>query len=68
MRMTEQPMFWAVYLMKVHGKKGSFNAVCEQGEWEAMELNRPGYHTLVKGHIASEAEAELLARSFLSKV
>jgi hypothetical protein len=38
------------------------NAVCEQSEWDAMELARPGYHTLVKAHIANEAEAEKLAR------
>jgi hypothetical protein len=64
MRLTEHSALWAVYLMKVHGKADSVNAVCEQDVWDAMELARPGYHTLVKGRITSEAEAEKLARSF----
>jgi hypothetical protein len=68
MRMSEQDTLWTVYLMKIHKKTESVNAVCEQGEWEAMELARPGYHTLVRGHITSEAEAEKLARSFQPKV
>jgi hypothetical protein len=53
---------WVVYLMTVYGKESAMNAVCEQAEWDAMELARPGYHTLVKSGIASEAEAERLAR------
>ena len=39
------------------------NAVCEQSEWEAMERDRPGLHTLIRSGIASEGEAERLARS-----
>jgi hypothetical protein len=61
--MTEQSTYWVVYLMTLHGKKDGMNAVCEQGEWEAMERARPGYHRLVQAGIASEAEAERLARS-----
>ena len=38
-------------------------AVCEQGEWEAMELAQPGHHTLVRASITNEGEAERLARS-----
>ena len=53
---------WVVYLMSIHGKEAGMNAVCEQGEWDAMELARPGYHTLVKSGIANECEAERLAR------
>jgi hypothetical protein len=53
---------WVVYLMNIHGKPSSMNAVCPQSEWDAMELARPGYHTLVRGSIRSEAEAEKLAR------
>ena len=34
----------------------------EQGEWDAMELSKPGYHTLIRGGIATEGEAERLAR------
>src|SRR5262249_32629167 len=42
---------------------GGRNAVCAQGEWDAMERANPGHHTLVKGGIATEGEAERLARS-----
>ena len=62
MRFTKQATSWVVYLMTLHGKKNGLNAVCEQGEWEAMEIARPGYHTLVHAGVASEAEAEKLAR------
>jgi hypothetical protein len=60
---TEKPTFWVVYRMTVHGKKSGINAVCEQGEWDAMERDRPGYHTLVQAGIPTEGEAERLARS-----
>lgn len=53
---------WVVYLMAVKKNAAGMNAVCEQGEWDAMELARPGLHTLVRSGIASEAEAERLAR------
>jgi hypothetical protein len=49
--------------MTVHGKPNGMSAVCEQEEWEAMERAQPGYHTLVLAGIASEGEAERLARS-----
>jgi hypothetical protein len=60
--MTEQTITWVVYLMTIHGKTSGMNAVCEQGEWEAMERARPGYHTLVQAGIINEGEAEWLAR------
>ena len=53
---------WVVYKMTLHGKQEQMNAVCEQSEWDKMELSRPGYHTLVQSGIASENEAERLAR------
>jgi len=53
---------WVVYVMTVHGKREGVNAVCEQAEWDAMELSQPGYHKLVREGITSEAEAEKLAR------
>jgi hypothetical protein len=53
---------WVVYLMTIHNQAERRMAVCEQSEWEAMELQRPGYHTLVHAGIASETEAELIAR------
>jgi hypothetical protein len=62
MKKTEEVLAWVVYRMTIHGKPGGLNAVCEQSEWDAMELARPGYHTLIRGGITSEGEAERLAR------
>src|ERR1700746_567084 len=55
---------WVVYLMTM-GKQSGMRAVCEQAEWDAMELARPGYHQLIQSGIANENEAERLARSEL---
>lgn len=63
MRKFEKSMAWVVYRMTVHGKKSDLNAVCEQGEWDAMELSQPGHHTLIQAGITNEGEAERLARS-----
>ena len=63
MSKQEQPATWAVYLMTIHKQMRTIAAVCEQSEWDAMELARPGYHHLIRGGIASEVEAEMLARS-----
>ncbi|HEX3315093.1 MAG TPA: hypothetical protein VHR72_09400 [Gemmataceae bacterium] len=54
---------WVVYQMKVHGKVNGMNAVCEQQEWDTMERLQPGHHTLVRGGICNEGEAERLART-----
>ena len=54
---------WVVYRMMVYGKLTGMSAVCEQEEWEAMELAQPGRHTLIRAGIANEGEAERLARS-----
>jgi hypothetical protein len=62
MWMSEPVVLWVVYKMTLHNKQVGVNAICEQGEWEAMELARPGYHTLVQAGIANEGEAERLAR------
>ena len=62
MRQVDNNVSWVVYKMTLHGKKDQMNAVCEQSEWDAMELARPGYHTLVQAHIGDEGEAEKLAR------
>lgn len=53
---------WVVYLMTLHKGAARVHAVCEQAEWNAMEVARPGYHQLIRGNIRSEREAELLAR------
>jgi hypothetical protein len=62
MKTTERVETWVVYRMTLHGNTGELNAVCEQAEWDAMELARPGFHTLIRAGITSEAEAERLAR------
>jgi len=63
MNKTEQSMSWVVYRMTLRNKTTGMGAVCEQAEWEAMELAKPGFHTLVRAGIANEGEAERLARS-----
>lgn len=63
MRKTEQAVSWVVYRMTLHGKVAGMNAVCEQSEWDAMELMKPGYHTLIQAGITNEGEAERLART-----
>jgi hypothetical protein len=60
---TSKTASWVVYKITLHGKQVGVNAVCEQAEWDAMELSRPGYHQLIKSGIDNEGEAERLARS-----
>lgn len=52
---------WVIYLRAVKNTDG-MKAVCEQSEWEQIELAQPGKHRLIRAGIATEAEAELLAR------
>ena len=63
MKKSEGVFTWVVYRMTIHGKASGMSAICEQSEWDAMELARPGYHKLVKAGITNEGEAERLARS-----
>ena len=59
--MAEKTETWVVYLMT--GKKtNGMKAVCEKLEWDAMEKAKPGLHQLIQEGIATETEAELLAR------
>ena len=62
MSTAEKRVSWVVYLMTVGKRAERRSAVCEQGEWDEMERARPGYHTLVRGGITNEAEAERQAR------
>ena len=59
--MSENVATWVVYLM-TGTKTNGMKAVCEQAEWEAMERAKPGMHHLIQQGIATETEAELLAR------
>jgi hypothetical protein len=45
-----------VYLMTIHKRAERLPAICNQSEWDAMELLRPGYHQLVQSGIATETK------------
>ena len=60
--MSKKKDLWVVYVMNIHKQVQPMNVVCEQCEWDEMEKARPGYHTLIRSGIASENEAEILAR------
>jgi hypothetical protein len=53
---------WVVYQSAVKGQPAGPNAVCDQAEWEALEAAAPGQNRLIRAGIASEGEAERLAR------
>jgi hypothetical protein len=53
---------WVVYQMPMKGSPEGIRGICEQWEWDAMELARPGVNTLIQAGIANEGEAERLAR------
>lgn len=57
-----RPQSWVVYLRTIHKQPEAIRAVCEQAEWDKMERDRPGYHKLIRAGIATENEADLLAR------
>ena len=62
MRPIEECHAYVVYRMTLSKGAVGGNVVCEQREWDALELARPGFHTLVRAGIATEQEAEKLAR------
>jgi hypothetical protein len=63
MKEAKGSLLWVVYRMTIHGKVSGMNAVCEQREWDAMELAQPGRHALIQAGITNEGEAERLARN-----
>ena len=62
MRVTEVCRSWVVYRMTLPGNAAGGNVVCEQREWDVLEAERPGFHTLLHMGIGTEQEAERLAR------
>jgi len=62
MRKAEPCRSWVVYVNTGSRQADGLRVVCEQGEWDQMELARPGHHTLVRSGIVNEGEAERLAR------
>ncbi len=61
MRKTDREELWAVYEV-VQGKQAGRKVMCRQSQWEALALSHPGANVLIQGGIASESEAEKLAR------
>jgi hypothetical protein len=53
---------WVVYEKGAAQKDQRINVVCEQDEWDALELAQPGKHKLIRTGITNEGEAERLAR------
>jgi hypothetical protein len=62
MRRKKALDLWVVYKKTVWGEEPGPNAVCEQAEWDAMELANPGVNTLIQAGMTNEGEAERLAR------
>ena len=60
--MTKRDLLWVVYKPIIRGTPSAINAVCDQTEWEAMELAKPGQQQHIKSGITNEGEAERLAR------
>ncbi len=54
---------WVVYELTVKGRPSGVNVVCEQADWDALEAEHPGVHTLVNSGITNEGEAERQARA-----
>ena len=66
MRKTEVVESWVVYDTVLRGKGansgGLHRVICAQDDWDAMDLEEQGNHTLVRSGITNEGEAEMLAR------
>jgi hypothetical protein len=59
--MNSAPISWVVYSSPVN-HQDPVKVVCEQTEWDAIELGRPGVNTLIQKGFASEGAAEQVAR------
>jgi hypothetical protein len=55
-------MTWVVYEKQVPGKP-KMTLLCDQAEWDEMELVQPSYNVIIRAGIVNEGEAERLARS-----
>ena len=60
--MTMKATLWVVYEIGAAGKDQGMYVVCDQDEWDALELAQPGKHKLIRTGISNEGEAERLAR------
>ena len=59
--MNKAAVSWVVYWKPLNHKE-PVKAVCEQTEWEELELGRPGVNTLIQAGFATEGAAEKVAR------
>ena len=62
MRTIEVCRAWVVYKMTMPKNTIGGNVVCEPREWDLIEAQRPGFHTLLHTGLKTEQEAEKLAR------
>jgi hypothetical protein len=56
-------MSWVVYQVSLGRDVSRMNIVCEQGEWEAMELALLGDRTLVRAGMPTVGEARRFAKA-----
>lgn len=61
MPQPDQSETWVVF-QAMQGEQSGIRSVCTQSEWTAIVARKPGVNQLVQGGIASETEAEKLAR------
>jgi hypothetical protein len=61
MRKPEADELWAVYQVAA-GKQAGTRVMCPQSQWEELTLNQPNANVLIQDRIASESDAEKLAR------
>ena len=61
-RSTQHVTSWVVYQAVVKGVANGSHGVCEQSEWDEMELLCPGRQCIIQTGIESEGVAERLAR------
>jgi hypothetical protein len=50
---SDEAVLWAIYRTSIGGKSPGVNVVCEQAEWDRLELAHPGQYTLVRSGIPS---------------
>ena len=61
-KIVEKVVSWVVYKMVPRGHEVGINVICEQSEWDVLVKANRGQCTLIRAGIASEGEAERLAR------
>jgi hypothetical protein len=66
--MTTKQTLWVVYEIGATDKLQGMNMVCEQDEWDALELAQPGKHKLVRAGIANERHSQETASRLTKKL